>query len=191
MGYSSWEPGLSIESPVYLDANVLVGAVVTKHRLYGSSVQLIGDLLANQSSILVSILAFQESLWALARISYCDLFNQPSRANFSLKTYERRCGEIFAAYGERMGAVGSMLNAWSEAGVSVEVVPKTGSSFSTVSSLTPRYMSEFSLAPADAVHLAVAGLHAKTFVTADADFEEAAASPTLSGLSVLHLAASA
>ena len=189
MAYSSWEPGLSLASPVYFDANVLVGAVVTKHRLYASSVQLIGDLLASQGSILISLLAFQESLWTLARISYCDLFNQPSNAHFSLKIYEKRCKEIFATYGERMGAVGSMINAWSQAGVSVEVVPKTESSFASVSSLTPRYMSEFSLAPGDAVHLALAGLHAKTFITADADFEEAAASPSFTNLAVLHLAA--
>ena len=40
-----WQPGHSFQSPVYLDANVLVGYVVSNHDLYKSCKDVVGELL--------------------------------------------------------------------------------------------------------------------------------------------------
>jgi predicted nucleic acid-binding protein len=188
MRYTAWTAGVAIDSPVYLDANVLVGATVTRHQLYTKAAQLIGELLANQARILVSLLAVEESLWALARLSYYELSNQRrSDAHFSQSVYERWRERIFQAHGARLEAIGVMLRDWSNAGAAVEVVPKTDSDFLLVSDLTPKYMQRYKLTPADAAHLALAEVYATSFVTADSDFEDVAREAPSQTLAVVHL----
>jgi predicted nucleic acid-binding protein len=187
MEYMVWQAGMAVDSPVYLDANVLVGATVSGHRLYARTAQLIGELLANRARILVSLLAVQESLWALAQVSYCELNRQPTDAHFSQSIYERWRDRIFEAHGPRMRAIGAMLRDWSDAGVAVEAVPKTDSDFLLVSDLTPRYMRDYKLTPADAAHLALAESQAASFVTADSDFERVAKQALPDTLTVVHL----
>ena len=187
MTFTTWQPGTALNSPVYLDANVLVGATVTKHRLYRQAVEVVGDLLASGATILVSLLGVQESLWALAKLSYLDLFRLGSNTRFTQRIYERHCDKIFEKYGERISAVPAMLRGWSEAGVTVASVSKTDSDFLQVSDLTPRYMRQCGLTPGDAAHLALAKTHARTFVTADSDFKSVAESDLLGDLVVVHL----
>jgi predicted nucleic acid-binding protein len=190
MRYTAWAAGTVIDSPVYLDANVLVGAVVSGQRLYNKAAQLIGELLANQARILVSLLAVQESLWALARLSYYELTKQQRPdAHFSQSVYNRWREEIFQTHGLRMQAIGSMLHDWSDAGAAVEVVPKTDSDFLLVSDLTPKYMQQYKLTPADAAHLALAETHAASFVTADSHFRDVARQAPPDTLAVVHLVA--
>ncbi|MCJ7510612.1 MAG: type II toxin-antitoxin system VapC family toxin [Dehalococcoidia bacterium] len=172
---------------MYLDANVLVGATVRRHALYTKAAQLIGELLASQARILVSLLAVQEALWALANISYCELYNQPSNASFTQTIYNRWREQIFQKYGPRMQAIGLMLRDWSDAGVAVEVVPKTDADFLSVCDLTPRYMRDYKLTTADAAHLALAETHAASFVTADSHFKQVATQAPPNALAVVHL----
>jgi predicted nucleic acid-binding protein len=187
MRYTAWAAGDAIDSPVYLDANVLVGATVSRHQLYAKAAQLIGELLASQARILVSLVAVEESVWALAKLSYCELYRQPSNALFSQSIYNRCREEIFQKYGPRMQAIGLMLRDWSDAGVAVEVVPKTDADFLSVCDLTPRYMRDYKLTTADAAHLALAETHAASFVTADSDFQRVASQAPPDTLAVVHL----
>jgi predicted nucleic acid-binding protein len=187
MRYTAWAAGAAIDSPVYLDANVLVGATVSRHALYTNAARLIGELLANQARILVSLLAVQEALWALAKLSYCELYRQPSKAHFSQSLYNRCREQIFQKYGPRMQAIGLMLRDWSDAGVAVEVVPKTDADFLSVCDLTPRYMRDYKLTTADAAHLALAETHAASFVTADSHFRDVARQAPPDTLAVVHL----
>ena len=187
MRYTAWAAGAAIDSPVYLDANVLVGATVRRHRLYTKAAQLIGELLASQACILVSLLGVQEALWALANISYCELHNQPSKAKFTQLIYKKWREQIFQKYGPRMQAIGLMLRDWSDAGVAVEVVPKTDADFLSVCDLTPRYMRDYKLTTADAAHLALAETHAASFVTADSHFRDVARQAPPDTLAVVHL----
>lgn len=173
---------------MYLDANIVVGVIISKHRLYASVAELIGELLANGAAIVVSVLTIQESLWALARLSYYELAGQPSNAHFSKSIYLRWCERIFDNYAERMHAVSSMFEDWVEAGVTLGVIPKTDPLFLEASSLTPHYMRQLRLAPSDAAHLALAQLHANTFVTGDGDFKRAADVPALDNLAIVHVA---
>ncbi|MFQ5879690.1 MAG: PIN domain-containing protein [Dehalococcoidia bacterium] len=86
-----------------------------------------------------------------------------------------------------MMAISSMLGDWSQAGAAVEVVPKSSLNFLQVCDLTPQYMRQHKLTPSDAAHLALAETHAKTFVTADSDFERVARQATSQDLVVVHL----
>jgi len=187
MQYTAWAAGTTIDSPVYLDANVLVGVTVKGHPLYKAAARLVGELLAGQACILVSLLGVQEALWALAKLSYCELYRQPSNAHFSQSLYNKRREEIFQAHGARLEAIGVMLRDWSDAGIAVEVVPKTDGDFLSVCALTPRYMRDYKLTPADAAHLALAETHAASFVTADKQFRDVAKQAPPNTLAVVHL----
>jgi len=187
MPYATWHDGMTLASPVYLDANVLVGVTVTKHWAYKPAARLLGELLATQATILVSLLAIQESLWALARLSYYDLAGHLSDVFFGRKIYDKWRDRIFENHGERMTTVPSMLQAWFKAGVPLAVVSKAEPDFLKVAHLVPRYMHEYGLTPGDAAHLALAATHAKTFVTTDTDFEEAANSEPLAHLAVVQI----
>lgn len=178
---------MTLVSPVYLDANILVGAVVREHRLYRSCVLLVGELLTSQARILISPVCFQESLWAMVRISYYELTRQPRGKYFSMELYHRWCDRIFNIHGARISAVSSMVRDWTSAGAHVELVPKQEPIWSRVMELTPAYMRQLRLAPADALHLALAQTHAKTFLTADSHFTTVAEGLPVPELAVVHL----
>lgn len=187
MQYSAWQSGSPVASPAYLDANVLVGAVVRGHPLYRITAKLTGGLLDSGVHILVSALTVEESLWAMAKLSYCELHNQPSSAAFKESTYRRHLQEIFSMHGARMHAITQMLRDWSDAGATIEVVPKTKGEFLQASALTSQYMRRYSLTPADAMHLALAESHASSFVTADTQFRTVASQATADGLVIVGL----
>jgi predicted nucleic acid-binding protein len=188
MKYIDWNPCIDIESPVYIDANIFVGAIIRGHNLYHPCVKLIGNLLTNQSHILVSLISAEESLWALTRQSYIDLNNQAPNASFTRNAYKKWCAKIFATYGStRIGVVSSMLRDWSNAGLQVEVIPKTETLWKQVLDLAPLYMEKCELFPADAFHLALAETHAKTFITADSDFASVPNKLSAIDLVILHV----
>ena len=187
MQYSAWQSGSPVASPAYLDANVLVGAVVRGHPLYRTTAKLTGGLLASGVHILVSVLTVEESLWAMAKLSYCELHNQPSSAAFKESTYRRHLQEMFSMHGARMHAITQMLRDWSDAGATIEVVPNTKREFLQASALTSQYMRRYSLTPADAMHLALAEAYASSFVTADAQFRRVASQAPPNGLVIVGL----
>lgn len=189
MQYVDWTPQLTIDPPVYLDANVLVGAIVRTHRLYPTCVKLTATLLTGKSSVLVSPVSLDECLWATAKLAYCQLTHNPPSAHWNKRIYLRWCEKIFESYEGWITAVGSMMKDWSNAGVPIEVIPKTEALWGHVVDLTPSYMQQFKLSPADAIHLALAQTHARTFITADSDFEEVCKNPPPGELVILHLAA--
>jgi predicted nucleic acid-binding protein len=189
MQYSAWQSGTPVASPAYLDANVLVGAVVRGHPLYRITAQLTGELLASGVQILVSVLTVEESFWAMARLSFYELTGQRVTAgtHFSESVYRRHLSRIFQEHGARMDAVTRALRDWSDAGITVEVVPKTKTAFLSASAATPKYMRQFGLTPADAAHLAIAEAHANSFVTADRKFRTVAGQASADGLVIVAL----
>ena len=189
MEYVDWTPQLAIDPPVYLDASVLVGTIVRTHRLYSTCVKLTATLLEGKSNILLSTVSVNECIWATTKLAYCALFRHPSNVKFSKDIYLRWCEKIFESYGGWITAVGSMMKDWSNAGVPIEVIPKTDALWEHVVDLTPDYMKQLKLTPADAIHLALAQTHARTFVTADSDFEEVRKNPPAGELVIVKLAA--
>lgn len=170
MQYINWQPASPIESPVYLDANVLVGTTINGHPLYTSCVQLVAALLINKANILISSIAVDECMWATAKLAYCQLTHKPSNTRWNKIIYRENCEQIFKSYGTWITSIGNMIKDWKKAGASISLVP-LDIVFEDVVDLAPRYMNQFKFTPADAFHLAIAEKQAKTFITADSDFD--------------------
>lgn len=188
MQYIEWTPQVTINPPVYLDANIIIGSIVNTHRLYPTCVNLTANLLISKSTVLISPVTLNECLWAVSKLAYCQLSNNRPNANWNMSIYMRWLDRIFASYGAWITAVGTMIRDWSNVGVPIEVIPKTDILWGQVTDLTPSYMQDLKLCPADAIHLALAETHAQTFVTADSDFEEVRKNPPSGKLVIIHIA---
>lgn len=175
MPYTEWQPGLAIQSPVYLDASILVASFVRKDPRYKETTQLFGDLLANQTQIFISVLTVSESLWGLAKVSYQQLFNLKPTDHFNPDIYRKHSEAIFETYGDRMNSVHEWLRDWRAAGIGIDILP--ADDLERISAVAPVYMQAFQLGSADAVHLAIAETIAASFLTTDTDFRRADESP--------------
>lgn len=182
-----WRPGTQIDGPVYVDANVLVGAIIRNHRLYASCASVIGQLLVTQCCVQVSAVAVEECLWAIAGHCYREMYHHKPTVKFTKATYSKWRDQIFAKYSARMTAIGSMLRDWARAGVPIDVIPTMGPEWDRTLELLPLYMRQCRLTPADACHLALAENYARTFITADADFRTAANVLSAPSLTILHI----
>ncbi|MBI2888282.1 MAG: type II toxin-antitoxin system VapC family toxin [Chloroflexi bacterium] len=186
MPYKTWIPGDRLTDPLYLDANVFVGSVVRRHRLYKTSALFLGELLASKSQVCLSLVSLEESLWALARLSYYRLNRQPPGAAYKKNIYRRWAQRIFAADWATFSLFSGMAQQWRSVGIPVMSVPDDGT-LPSVSSLTADLMRRHHLTPADAAHLALAQTYAQTFVTADSDFKAQVPTSALGSLLVLEL----
>lgn len=187
MLYVDWQPKIKLESPIYVDANILVGTTISNHPLYTFCVQLTANILMEKALILISMVSLDECMWATAKLAYCELMNLPSRTFWSKKVYLKWCNEIFQQYGHWINSVNNMLKDWRGAGVTINITPKTDSQFDKILDLAPSYMKQFKLSPADALHLAIAQESAKTFVTADSDFEILHKHPPVGDLMIIQM----
>lgn len=180
---------MDIHPPVYMDANILVGSIVSNHPLYSKCINLIGELLVEKCEILLSVLCVDESLWAIAKLAYFELNRQPSAAHWNKSIYHRQRESIFQSYGSWVHSLGKIVKDWSQAGARIDVIPRTRGVFEEILELIPEYMEEVKLTPADAVHLALAQKYARSFVTADSDFDEIQQNPPAGELVVVKLTA--
>lgn len=188
MQYLDWQPGTSIASPVYLDANILVGTIVNSHPLYTACVQLSADILIGKTNIIISDISVDESLWSMAKLAYCEITNQRGKKpHWNPKIYEDWNERIFHSYADWIKAPSNMVKDWRNAGVSIDFVPIVGSDLENIISLVPNYMKDFKFTPGDAFHFAIAEKYAKTFVTADSHFGVINNKPPQGNLTIIHL----
>ncbi len=187
MEYTDWQPTMTIQSPVYLDANVLVGTIVSNHPLYQSCVKLTAAILIAKVKVVISVLALDEAIWAIAKLAYCQLTNNPSKTHWNPKIYEKWCDQIFESYGSWITSVCEMVKDWENAGVNIDFAPSIDSEYRDVINKAPDYMRQFKLTPADAFHLAIAEKKAKTFITADLDFSKLQQNLPSGNLTIIHL----
>lgn len=176
MPYSEWQPGVTLPSPVYLDASVVVTFFIAQDPRYKETAQLFGDLLVEQTDILISTLTVSECLWGLAKVSYHQLFGHKSNVQFHPGIFRKHVDAIFEKFGDRMNSPHRWLRDWRAAGVRIHVLP-IDDTVERVSAVAPVYMQAFHLASADAVHLATAETAAASFLTTDSEFERAQESP--------------
>jgi len=189
MQYVDWMLGLDMDEPVYMDANILVGSLIRKHPLYGKCANLIGKLLADKVEMMLSMVSVDESIWIIAKLAYCEMYNKPWDTHWNRGIYQRQRDKIFQSYESWISSVRKAVEDWTNAGAKIDVVPKTRELFKDVLDLIPIYMKEVKLTPADAVHLAVAQKHARSFLTADSDFDEVRQNPPAGDLVVVKLTA--
>lgn len=183
MPFSDWQPGIDIASPVYLDSGFLIATIVRRDARYAKAARLLGGLFASQAPILLSVVTLSESLWILAKLSYCELFNHPSRAQWNEQIFGRHRASIFASYGSRMSAIHDMVRDWSQAGIRIEVIPANVGDFHNIARAATEYMRTLGLSSGDAVHLATAESQARSFITVDSGFQRAASS----SLEIVHI----
>jgi predicted nucleic acid-binding protein len=189
MQHVDWVQGLSIDEPVYIDANILVGSLIRQHPLYSKCANLIGILLADNVEIMLSVVAVDEATWIIAKLAYCEIYNQPWDTNWNPRIYRRQRERIFQSHESWISSVGKAVEDWTSAGAKIEVVPETYALFKDVIDLIPVYMNDVKLTPADAIHLALAQKHARSFLTADSDFDEVRQNPPEGDLVVVKVAA--
>jgi predicted nucleic acid-binding protein len=189
MQYVDWVQGLNIDEPVYMDANILVGSLISKHPLYGKCVNVLGELLADKVEIMLSMVTVDESIWIIAKLAYCDIYNQPWSSHWNAGIYKKQRERIFRTRDSWINSVKVAIEDWTNAGARIDVVPKTRDLFEDVLDLIPVYMKEVKLTPADAIHLAIAQKHARSFLTADSDFDEVRLNPPVGDLVVVRLTA--
>lgn len=176
MSYEVWQPGNIIVAPIYLDASFLAAALIRRDPRYRVASQLFGELLASNSKLVLSPLTLTETLWAIAKLSYCDLFNQKSSARFSPEIYRQHHSAIFAKYRERFRVIHEIVRDLRGAGAAIDVVPQGALAFEALAAQAPAHMEAYQLASADAAHLALAEDQAVSLLTTDTDFQRASAS---------------
>ena len=173
MQYVDWAQGVDIDTPVYMDANILVGSLISNHPLYGKCIDMTGKLLADKVVIMLSMLSVNESIWAIAKLAYCEMYkHSPRKVTWNRKIYQNQRAKIFQSYESWINSVRDAIKDWTNAGARIDVVPRTREVFEDVLDLIPVYMKEAKLTTADAIHLAIAQRHARSFLTADSDFNE-------------------
>lgn len=187
MQYVDWVQGMDIAPPVYVDANILVGSIISNHPLYGKCVNLTGRLLADKAEIMLSVLSVDESIWAITKLAYCDIYGHPPGTNWSKRVYRNQRERIFRSHEGWINSVRDTIKDWANAGARIDVVPKNREAFEDIMDLIPVYMKDMKLTPADAVHLAVAQKHSRSFLTADSDFDEVRQNPPVGDLVVIKV----
>ncbi|MEP6637405.1 MAG: PIN domain-containing protein [Acidobacteriota bacterium] len=176
MAVTEWWPGAKPPPPVYIDASILAASFVAKDKRYKQATQLFADLMVDAAEIVISPLTLSESTWALAKMSYHELLNQPFTNTFHPGIFEKHAASIFAKYRGRMNSVYEWLRDWRAAGVDVTLFPSEMDAMQDISRRMPIYMEKFTMASSDAMHLAAAEMGAKSFVTGDSGFQGAGAS---------------
>lgn len=190
MQYVDWVQGLDIDPPVYMDANILVGSLISNHPLYGKCINMTGKLLADKVEIMLSVLSVNESIWAIAKLAYCELYkHKPKKVTWNKNIYQNQRTKIFQSYASWIDSVRKAVEDWKNAGAKIDIVPNTRDVFEDVLGLIPVYMKEVKLTTGDAIHLALAQKHARSFLTADSDFEEVRQNPPAGDLVVIKLTA--
>jgi len=189
MKHVDWVQGLDIDEPVYMDANILVGSLISMHPLYGKCANVLGKLLADKVEIMLSMVSVDESIWIIAKLAYCEIYKQPWASHWNASIYRRQRERIFQSHESWINSVRVAVEDWTNAGAKIDVVPKTCDLFQDVLDLVPVYMKEVKLTPADAIHLALAQRHARSFLTADSDFDEVRLNPPAGDLVVIKLTA--
>jgi predicted nucleic acid-binding protein len=190
MQYVDWVQGLDIDPPVYMDSNILVGSLISNHPLYGKCVNLTAKLLADKVEIILSMLSVNESIWAIAKLAYCEIYKHPpKKVTWNKNIYRNQRDKIFQSYESWINSVRDAIKDWTNAGARIDVIPKTHEVFENVLNLVPVYMKEVKLTTADAIHLALAQEHARSFLTADSDFNEIQQNPPVGDLIVVKLTA--
>jgi predicted nucleic acid-binding protein len=183
-----WNVGMAVEGPVYLDANVVVGGLVHSQALYKASARLLGELIANKTPILLSDVVLSEALWAMAKVAYCDLMNQWNRARWNKEIFQRHHAAIFARQGAKIAAAPNWILSLANAGYPIDVVRSTQPQWLRVVDQTHAFMRDFRLTTNDAIHLALAAAHARTFITADRrDYASVVGQGAPAGLAMLQL----
>lgn len=169
--------GEKIVSPAYLDACFLVHYSVGA--LQASIAQtearnVMGDLLVQDVTMLVSLVSIEEAWWAILGEIYCKYIWQPTRqyprCHFNRKKAKSHWNDLINHKDELNKIVGNLLDL-RNAGADIRIIPGINKKAFEVCQDVPDVMQSQNLFSADALHLSLALSYAQTLITFDHDFE--------------------
>lgn len=165
----TWQPSMSLPSPVYLDASILVSAVLRTDSLNARAALVVGELLSQRATIVVSDITMHECNWALAKAAYAIIHRQ-GRPRWNKDIYMRHAPAIFSSHAQVVALAKEYASKLAGTGYPLEVVSSPTTPWLSAQDNALRYMQHYRLTAGDAGHLALAEMHAGAFLTADNDF---------------------
>lgn len=159
----SYRLGTPIVGPVYLDANFVVSAMMDSHEKYSTALSLLGELVAQEIPMYISMLAVDEAWWILLREWYRVDVGKPQASSFALRN-----PKVLGHYTPRLYQNWQNLQHWPN----IVFLPQPSQVTLSLINEALSYLLTCNLTPRDAFHLALAiTAGAKGFVTADSDFD--------------------
>ena len=169
--------GDKIDSPVYVDANFLVNYLIRSETSYSYgrvARNVMGDLLAQGVTILISLVTVEEAWWATIQELYRRHIWQPrypgEKFRFDRNIAKQHLQQIMQHKHELRKIVDG-LQELRDNGADIRFVPECERSFEICQDI-PDYMDKHNLFSADALHLSLALSEAMTLITFDVnDFQ--------------------
>lgn len=170
--------GERVSSPAYIDANFLVYYAVGSGQAPDFQVvarNVMGDLLAQNVVIIVSLVSIEEAWWATLHELYCrhiwKAHAAGAQCRFTRDTAKSNWSRLMHYTSDLEKIVGGLeelrLN-----GADIRFIPECEDSFSTCDNV-PHLMKQHGLFSADALHLSLALSQARTLITFDVeDFQK-------------------
>jgi len=173
-GHQTGEP---IDSPAYVDANFLVCYAVGSQQAPNAQIvarNVMGDLLAQGVTILISLVTVEEAWWATLHELYCRHIWQPPSPDepcpFNRRIAKQSWHQLMH-YRNDLKWIVECLQELRDKGADIRFVPEVEKSFDVCQN-APDYMETHSLLSADALHLSLALSQATTLITFDVhDFQ--------------------
>lgn len=166
--------GEEISSPAYVDANFLVYYAVGSHRepdFQTVARNVMGDLLAQSVTIVVSLVSVEEAWWATLEELFCRHVWQPPPTGeqcYLNRPKARKYWTQLMHYRSDVEKIVGNLQELHNHGADVRFVPQVEESFEVCRN-APNLMEKHSLFSADAMHLSAALSQAKTLITFDVE----------------------
>lgn len=159
----TYTKGISLCSPVYLDANFLIACRIKNHLKYQSARDLLLDLFALGIEIFISSLTIDEVWWGLLG----EWYYADTGRTLSGRLLKQQPA-ILSQYALRLSVVTNQYMAWDN----TTILPNSMIDSRDTVKQALSYLTRHHLSPRDAFHLALAKLsQAKGFVTSDTDFD--------------------
>lgn len=164
--------GEEVKSPAYVDANFLVYYSVGSYQVPGFQTvarNVMGDLLAQGVSILVSLVSVEEAWWATLEELFCRYIWQPPPTGeqcYLNRPKARSNWNQLMLYRSEVEKIVENLQELRNHGADIRFVPGVGEAFEVCHN-APNLMEKHSLFSADALHLSLALSQAKTLITFD------------------------
>lgn len=169
--------GEEIRSPAYLDANFLVFYTVGARQAPDCQTvarNVMGDMLVQRITILVSLVSVEETLWGTLQEFFCRHIWRPVATGERCRFDRRRARSNWTRlihYRADLEMIVGNLKELRDRGADIRFVPESEEAFHVFHNV-PTLMEKHSLFSADALHLSLALSQAKTFITFDVhDFE--------------------
>ena len=175
------QKGEKIVSPAYIDANFLIYYSVGSLRVPNAQItarNVMGDLLVQDVTILVSLVSIEEAWWGTLQELYCKFIWQPTDqqmlCNFSKEKAKRQWSNLMTHKDYLKKIVDNLLDLRT-AGADIRFIPGINKKSFEVCQDVPDIMQSQNLFSADALHLSLALSYAQTLITFDHDFKAVSA----------------